>query len=114
MKKTILFLICAVLLMSCGGAGKQPSDLISLGMAFKIVSATGSYWLWLFIVAAVSGVVAYFLVKDYRQNQSWSHGHSMILVASVALLLAAIFVRPCEIAQNTTVEQAKRGGVIGY
>lgn len=109
MKKLLLFSICAILLMSCGGAGVDPSDNITFGQAFSKVSRSFSYWLW--IVIACLPLVVYLGITLWGKVEEFK---LPILFVLVAVLLIAIFMRPCEVAANTTVEQAARGVYIGY
>jgi hypothetical protein len=114
MKKLLMFSLVVMFLVSCGGKGQAPTDYITLGQAFGVVSHTFSYWLWLVVCAILFVAVAYTLIQSYREDQEWSVGYSVVSFIITMLLLCAIFIRPCEIAANTTVEQLHRGGIIGY
>jgi len=109
MKKLILFAFTAMFLMSCGGAGQNPDDYITFGQAFSHVSK--SFWYWFFIVLAILPPIGY--IAAYYMGKI-DEVDLRLLFALLALLLFAIFFRPCEVAANTTVEQAARGVYIGY
>lgn len=109
MKKLILFAFTAMFLMSCGGAGQQPDDYITFGQAFNHVSK--SFWYWFFIVVAILPPVVY--IAAYYMGKI-DEVDLRLLFALLAVLLFAIFFRPCEVAANTTVAQAARGNYIGY
>lgn len=109
MKKLILFSLFAILLMSCGGAGKAPTDYITFGTAFGHVAKSFSYWL--FILLASVPLISYIYAAASGKIDRFN---LLLLFLFVTLFAFSIFFRPCEIAANTTVEQAARGAWIGY
>lgn len=113
MKKLILFAFTAMFLMSCGGAGQQPTDYITFGQAFNHVSQSFTYWLFVVLTTAGTGL---FFYKAIQANKSGADGRGLALLAFVFIVLTAFawLYRPCEVAANTTVEQAARGVFIGY
>lgn len=116
MKKFKQFFIslCMILglttLTSCGNGG-TPYENVGLAAAFGHVASTGSYWAGIaFAIVLCAGIV-------YAMYQSYQKGGdiNIVLVALVvAILMFAVMMRPCELAVNTTVEQAARGVWIGY
>ena len=113
MKKLILFMLSAVLLMSCGGASQKPSDNISFGQAFSHVSQSFTYWL--FSILTTLAVIVFFPLA-IKANKKGVSGQALGVVAFVLMVLCAFawLFRPAEVAANTTVEQALRGIYIGY
>ncbi len=109
MKKVILFSLMAMFLMSCGGAGQQPDDYITFGRAWNHVAQSAGYWVFIVIALALVGGYILAAVKGWIETFSLP-----LMFALVGFLLFAIFFRPCEVAANTTVEQAARGVFIGY
>lgn len=117
MKKLLFFtlsMITAMLFISCGGAGLEPTDNITLGQAFDHVSKSFGYWVFIILAAAIGGYVAFRVIKQYEKTQDWTTGNSLAIFAILVVLSLTIFMRPCEVAANTTVEQAARGVFIGY
>ncbi len=109
MKKTIVFALCAILLMSCGGAGQLPTDNVTFGQAWNHVSQSFSYWLWLVVAVVASAIAIY--KKSKSENTDGIHVYYGL---AALFILLTLLVRPCEVAANTTVEQAARGAWIGY
>lgn len=114
MRKIIMFALASMFLISCGGDGKEPTDLISMGTAFNHCFSTTSYVLWLIASIIVLGVVVFFSLKAYRNGDVDGKGFTWRVLLGLAFFLACLLVRPAEIANNTTVEQAARGAWIGY
>lgn len=115
MKKLILFLLGAMFLMSCGGAGQQPTDYITMGQAWHHVAQSWGYWIPLIIVTIIGGYfMAYKPIMKYKLGDIDSGQATFLVVLFLAAFLFTLLVRPCEVAANTTVEQAARGGWIGY
>ena len=104
----------AIFLMSCGGAGKEPTDYITVGQAFNHVSLSFSYWIW--IIPAMLGLIigGYKLIKGYSDGEIEGKTVGFYGFVLVALNLCAWLIRPCDVAANTTVEQAARGVFIGF
>lgn len=114
MKKVILFALVAMFLMSCGGAGKAPEDYITLGQAFSHVAKSFGYWVWIIVVALGSSVFWFKFLKGKAGHNPGLGTTLPLMFATLLLLMIAIFMRPCEVAANTTVEQMLRGVYIGY
>lgn len=111
MKSIILFAICSIFLMSCGGAGNLPSDNITWGTAFNHVSKSGSYW---FFIAFITVILGLYIYGTQKKGDGWDGKAFLFAFLILAALMIAIFIRPSEVAANTTVEQAARGVWIGY
>lgn len=92
---------------------KDPNANISLGRAFKKCWSTKSYKLWLFI-GVIASVVGEVVLIINSQSNGWQSLHQYGTFVLGGLFLAVILVRPCEIAANTTNEQADRDVYIGY
>lgn len=86
---------------------------ISLGKAFAHCASTGSYWAWLG-VALLIVIIGAIIIKKSLKTSDWSTGHIIGIFGLLVILLLAIFLRPEDIAANTTEEQAARGVFIGY
>lgn len=114
MKKLILFALTAMFLMSCGGEGLLPTDNITWGTALGYCMTTASYWIFL-VLGVVAFVAALYLsIKKYR-NADWDGMKATLVTAGgFVIFCCCFFIRPSEIAANTTVEQFARGVVIGY
>lgn len=113
LKLICLFAFACLFLMSCvAPVGGEPT--ISLGTAIRYCFTTTSYVVWFAFTTIVSLIIIYALIKSYREEMEWSKGHNIFLAISIALFLAGLLIRPCEIAANTTVEQFSRGVIIGY
>jgi hypothetical protein len=113
MKKLLVFILFLVplFLLSCSVDGKDPSDTIGLGVAFGAVIKTSSYWIWLVAIIIIELVATYFIIRAIHNGVEISNWVFFVMLVVLAL---AIFMRPCEIAFNTTVEQYNRGVLIGY
>jgi hypothetical protein len=114
MKKLLLFSLCAVLLMSCGGAGHDPSDNITWGQAFNHVSHSFTYWLFVIITGLFLLLVTLGSVIQYKKGEIDGSAFAKRVFVALVIFAFAFFMRPCEVAANTTVEQAARGVWIGY
>jgi 4-amino-4-deoxy-L-arabinose transferase-like glycosyltransferase len=87
---------------------------ISFASAWAYCFHTASYVLWLIGAALVSAGIIYALVRNYKRNQDWSTGNSLLLFLALCIFVAALLVRPGEISANTTKEQFEKGIIIGY
>lgn len=87
---------------------------ISFATAWAYCFHTTSYVLWLTGAALASAGIIYALVRNYKRNQDWSNGNSLMLFIALCIFVAALLVRPGEIAANTTKEQFEKGLIIGY
>lgn len=103
----------AFFLMSCGGSGQHPEDFITWGQAFQHVSHSFGYWLFVVTTTLLLAFVIAAVIKANKQGQDGANLSVFVFIALV-LCLCAWFIRPSEIAANTTVEQAARGIFIGY
>lgn len=100
--------------MSCGGAGKEPNDLITFGTALRHCFTTTSYVIWLVFATIIIAADVYFSLKSYKNGNIDGKGFAWRILIGLAFFLACFLARPAEIAQNTTVDQAARGIWIGY
>ena len=114
MKKLILFLFAAMFLMSCGGAGELPTDNISWGTAFNHCMTTTGYVVFLVLGAVVLAGASFYSIKNYKSAKWDGMKTTLVIALALALFMCCLFIRPSEIAANTTVEQAARGAWIGY
>lgn len=107
MNKLIGFLILSLFVMGCGVA-TNPEDNITFQQAFNHVAKNFSYWLFigLSVVPAAVYIFLYYRGKIDEVDLK-------VLFGLLVLLMIAIFIRPAEIAANTTVEMASRGVFIG-
>lgn len=87
---------------------------ISLGQAFAHCAGTGSYWLWIVIVVIASAITAFLLTRANDKTEVNPMVKMVIYFAIAAAILCSIFVRPCSVAANTSVEAAARGNYLGY
>lgn len=89
------------------------TTLISLSRAFAWCLSTSSYNTWLVISIVTFAAGLYFLIK-YTKKNGGGIGVGIAVAVLAIILLAGIFLRPVDIALNTTSEQADRGVYIGY
>jgi len=87
---------------------------ISLGQAFAHCASTGSYWLWIVIALVASILTAVILTRANNKSEVNPMVKMAIYFAIAAAILCSIFVRPCSVAANTSVEAAARGNYLGY
>lgn len=87
---------------------------ISLGWAFAHCATTGSYWLWIIIAVLASIAAAVILTRANNKSEVNPMVKMLVYFAIAVAILCSIFVRPCNVAANTTEEQAARGVYIGY
>ena len=104
----------AIFLMSCGGNGQQPTDYITFGQAFKHVSQSFDYWIWIIPATLLLLGGGYKLVKGYSDGEIEGKTVGFYGFVLVAINLCTWLIRPCDVAANTTVEQMLRGVYIGY
>lgn len=104
----------AIFLMSCGGAGQEPTDYITVGQAFNHVSQSFSYWMWVVPAMLVLVIGGYKLIKGYSDGEIEGKTVAFYGFILVTLNLCVWLIRPCDVAANTTVEQMLRGVYIGY
>ena len=114
MKNLILFLFAAMFLMSCGGAGKEPTDLITWGAAFNHCIKTTGYVVFLILSAVLLVGASVYSIKNYKSGKWEGMKTTLVIALALAVFMCCLFIRPSEIAANTTVEQAARGAWIGY
>jgi formate-dependent nitrite reductase membrane component NrfD len=87
---------------------------ITLGQAFAHCASTGSYWLWIgialaFIIGTSIGMFVYSKKTEINPIVKIA-----LVFAMVAALFCSIFIRPCDVAQNTSQAAAARGHYLGY
>lgn len=84
---------------------------ISLSHAFSHCASTGSYWLWIGICFLLVAGSFIFISVNKKLEQKAKYA---FVIIPVILLFISIFLRPVEVAANTTEDQAARGVYIGY
>lgn len=87
---------------------------ITLGQAFGHVAQSTSYWVWLIIASLLLAGVVYKLIKGYASGDFDGRQVAFYGIIALAIWAFALLMRPCEVAANTTKEQAARGVYIGY
>lgn len=87
---------------------------ISLFTAWGHVASTASYWVWLLIATAISTIIFAMVIKSVKKSSEFTIDKIFFLLIGVAIFLFALLMRPCEVAANTTKDQAARGIFIGY
>lgn len=113
MKKLLLFICSAVLIMSCGRGSQQPTDYITFGQAFSHVSQSFNYWFFV-ILSSLALIVYVPMANKLNRKGTSGKGLSIVFFALLVLCAFAWLYRPAEVAANTTVEQMLRGVYIGY
>lgn len=90
------------------------SKSISLGQAFAHCASTSSYWICmaLAIVLALGCIVV--IARIQRKTEVNPYVKNILAFICLALIVASIFLRPCTVAQNTSVDAAARGHYLGY
>jgi len=90
-------------------------EYISFGEAWKYCASFASYWIWIgaFIAAHFIGL---FIIEKMavKMNKSLDTLKLIWVIVFAFLTMGAIFKNPANVAQNTTVEQSKRGVFIGF
>lgn len=87
---------------------------ITLAQAFAHCASTGSYWLWIAITLVLVAGCSIGMWK-YAQKQEINPYVKMVLVfIMVAAIFACVFIRPCDVAANTSQAAAARGHYLGY
>lgn len=115
MRKIILFAMASLFLMSCGGPGKNPDDLITWGQAWNHVSHSWGYWIPLLVVTLIGGYfLVYRTIVKYKAGDIDGGAATWRFLAFVVAFAICLLIRPCEVAANTTVDQALRNKWIGY
>jgi len=91
------------------------SEYISFGEAWKYCASFASYWIWIgaFVVALIIGLII-IEREAVKMNKSLDALKLIWVVIFAFLIFGAIFKNPANVAQNTTVEQSKRGVFIGF
>jgi bacteriorhodopsin len=90
------------------------SQSISLHAAFAHCASTGSYWLWIVIAFVASIIALYLLTKANNKAEVNSLVKIIIYFAVLVAIGCSIFVRPCSVMVNTSVDAAARGHYLGY
>jgi hypothetical protein len=116
--KFLLLVLCLTFTGLCAKpqsyeSGTAGSKNITIGQAFKHCASSISYWVWIAAAVAVAGAGWYGVVKSI-QASGFSIGIGLLAFAVTMLLMLAIFMRPSEVAANTSVDQAAKGIYIGY
>lgn len=114
MKKLLFIILPFVLLTACGGPGILPTDNITLGQAFAHCTSTTSYWLWIGIVLAASGLICLLWYRAEKNAEVNVYVKLILTFIMVAAIISSIFMRPCDVAANTSVEMMQRGHYLGY
>lgn len=88
---------------------------ISFSQAWAHCAGTTSYWAWLiaFIVVGAAGL----LVIDYignKRNTDVSTAQKIWCIVFAFLIFGAIFIRPGQVAANTSQAMAAKGEWLGY
>lgn len=91
------------------------SKTISWTLAWHHCASTTSYWLWIGIVLVV-GVVGFLLINRAadKQNVSLDKYKLIFAVVCVMALACAIFLRPSQVAANTSTRMASENHWLGY
>jgi hypothetical protein len=87
---------------------------ISLAQAFAHCASTGSYWWGLIITLAIVAVVITGLVIASKKTEVNPLVKMLLVFACVAAIALAIFMRPTNLAANTSEAAAARGHYLGY
>lgn len=114
MKTLILFVMASIFLMSCGGDAHLPTDNITWLQAWHHVAHSFVYWLFVVITLAALVYVTSISIVAYRNGELDGGAFTFRFLILMVLFASALLIRPCELAENTTVEQAARGVWIGY
>jgi hypothetical protein len=114
MKSLLLFALCSILIMSCDGNSHVPMHNVPWGDAWLHVAHSFSYWLFTIITFLVLVVVTYKSIVEYKSGDLESESLALRMIIVIAAFAFALLFRPCEVAVNTTVEQAARGVWLGY
>lgn len=89
-------------------------DNITFGQALSHCFHSASYVVWLVIAAVLLAGVIVVGLKKYNNGDIEGKDFAKFLCLAVAIFAFALLMRPCEIWNNTTKEQAARGVYIGY
>jgi len=115
MKKFLQFLsVCMILFVACScGTATDPNANITFQQAFSHCLTITSY-ITFAIIGTIIGVGSIIGSAISNKNQGGS-GKTVALFAVGIIIIACVWlIRPCEVAANTTVEQANRGVWIGW
>lgn len=87
---------------------------ISLSQAFAHCSSTSSYW-WGIVIVILVLLAGWSAIKFYFSKKfDTSNMEKAWLVITVFAIGIAIFMRPCNVAVNTSVAMAAAGHWLGY
>jgi hypothetical protein len=114
MKKLLMFSLVVMFLVSCGGKGQAPTDYITLGQAFGVVSHTFSYWLWLVVCAILFVAVGLYDDPGLPGRSGMVRRVQCCFFYNYSAVTVCNFYQALRDRSNTTVEQLHRGGIIGY
>ena len=87
---------------------------ITINEAFAHVAKSPAYWVWLIVAFVFCVGVIYKAAKGYINGDVEGRQVAFYGIIAIAIFMFAALFRPCEIAANTTKEQAARGVYIGY
>lgn len=87
---------------------------ISLSQAFAHCASTGSYWWGLGIVLAIVIAVIIGIIVFEKSAEVNPFVKMFLVFACMAAILMAVFMRPCDVAANTSEEMAAKGHYLGY
>lgn len=87
---------------------------ITLSQAFAHCASTSSYWVWIGIALVVDAVILILLTKANNKAEVNPMVKMLIYFFCLAFVMCSIFIRPCNVHVNTSVEMAKRGHYLGY
>lgn len=87
---------------------------ISLGQAFAHCASTTSYWVWIAIVLAFIAIGSFIMWKVSKTTEINGFVKIIVVFAFLAALFLSVFMRPCDVAANTSIEMAAKGHYLGY
>ena len=103
-----LFCLFAVIGCSAQTVTPDPNANITLGMAFDHCIGTASYVIWLIIATVVCvGIILYIAFKTPDATLP-------LVFVALFILRMAVFMRPIDVANNTTYQMAENNQYIGY
>lgn len=87
---------------------------ISIGMAFAHCASTSSYW-WGIVIVIAFLIAGWIVIEKFiAKSQDPSNAEKVWMVVCLFAIGVAVFMRPCEVAVNTSIEMAARGHYLGY
>ena len=105
----LAIVITCFLFVSCGGLGKLPTDDISWGQAFHVLSGTFTYWFFIVLGLIVSVLINYFGIYK-KVKKDGEVGTNGILLLVIAVILFVTIIAPVSsMAAATKVENLNNG-----